>query len=123
MNGVVFNKNKDTLLYYPRYKTGTSYTVPSSVKKIETCAFSNLYLEKVTVPKTVTSIQYDAFEYTSSLKEIKVDSANGAYKDSNGVLYSKDMKTLECYPKAKPVSEFRPCKKSQSPLKNGIILI
>ena len=106
VNGVVFNKNKDTLLYYPRYKTGTSYTVPSSVKKIETCAFSNLYLEKVTVPKTVTSIQYDAFEYTSSLKEIKVDSANGAYKDSNGVLYSKDMKTLECYPKAKPVSEF-----------------
>ena len=106
VNGIVFNKNKDTLIYYPKYKTGTSYTIPSYVKKIDYCAFSNLYLEKVTVPKSVTSISFDAFEYTSSLKEIKVDSANTVYKDSNGILYSKNMDTLECYPQAKPASEF-----------------
>jgi len=40
-NGVLFNKNKTELIWYPAGKTETSYTIPDSITVIQSDAFSN----------------------------------------------------------------------------------
>ncbi|MBR4502959.1 MAG: leucine-rich repeat domain-containing protein [Clostridia bacterium] len=65
-NGVLFNKNKTALLYYPDGKPGTSYTVPDSVTSIGYCAFNDCAnLASVTIPESVTFIQAWAFQNCS----------------------------------------------------------
>lgn len=55
--------------------------------------------EKITIPASVEYISSNnPFIYCKQLKEIVVDSANEEYAVSDGVLYTKDMKTLVCYP-------------------------
>ncbi len=42
-NGILFNKNKTTLIQYPASKTGTAYAIPESVTSIGDYAFSSCY--------------------------------------------------------------------------------
>ena len=49
-NGVVFNRIKDTLLYYPTGRAG-DYTIPAGIKTVAESAFANsLRLTAVTIP-------------------------------------------------------------------------
>ena len=69
-NGVLFNKDRTTLIAYPRGKTG-SYTIPDSVTSIEDGAFIlNGLITSVTIPYSVTSIGDGAFSSCSSLTDI-----------------------------------------------------
>ena len=52
----------------------------------------------VTVPSTVTTINSLAFEGMTALKEIKLDENNADFKTVDGVLFSKDGKTLVLFP-------------------------
>jgi hypothetical protein len=61
-------------------------------------AFSNCYrLTSVTIPTSVTAIGRWAFDECSSLKTISVHSANQRYKAIDGVLFTKDGRTLHTY--------------------------
>jgi len=79
-------------------------TVPSqingrNVTKIAKNAFnSRVYLTTIYIPATVKVIEDGAFRGTSKLVTINVDSANPNYVTKDGILYTKDMKTLVCYP-------------------------
>lgn len=56
-NGVLFNKNKTEIIWYPRGRKNTSYTVPKSVKAIYGDTFvDNPYLKEVTVYDNVKEI-------------------------------------------------------------------
>lgn len=58
VDGVLFNKDKTSLIIYPAGKAATSYTVPSGVKTIEENAFYGcVNLSSVTIPASVTSIK------------------------------------------------------------------
>ncbi len=67
--GVLFNKDKTTLIYYPLGSQRESYTIPDGVATIKQYAFVDcgIVLKSVTVPKSVTTIeqlaisQYSAF--------------------------------------------------------------
>ncbi len=63
-------------------------------------------IEKVYIGKDVTSLYGEAFVNLRALKEFVVDEANESYKAVDGVLYTKDMKTLLCVPKAYEGTEF-----------------
>ena len=95
-SGVLFNKNKTTLICYPAGKTDSSYTIPDEVTSIGYTAFeectglTSIYipdgvtsigdyafesctgLESITIPDSVTSIGYAAFDYCSGLTSIYI---------------------------------------------------
>ena len=72
-SGVLFNKDKTTLIYYPLGKNDSSYTIPDGVTVIEQYAFyCNSKLTSVTIPSGVTSIGEMAFRECSGLTSVIV---------------------------------------------------
>ncbi|MGI5848130.1 MAG: leucine-rich repeat protein [Candidatus Cryptobacteroides sp.] len=68
--GVLFNKAKTELLRFPEIKGG-DYTVPATVSKIETEAFSSCYsLTSIVLSPALTEIGYDAFSYCDALLSV-----------------------------------------------------
>lgn len=62
-DGVLFNKDKTSLILCPNVKARTSYAVPSTVKKIEERAFYGCsYLKSVSFPAGLQEIADDAFK-------------------------------------------------------------
>ena len=77
----------------------TSVTIPESVTSIGGFAFAHCSsLTSITIPETVTSISWNPFANCSSLREIIVDDENPDFASIKGVLYSKDITDLYCYP-------------------------
>ena len=69
--GILYNKNKTTLIKCPAAKT--EVTIPKTVTKIGDYAFGGCSkLKTVTVPKKVTSIGNSAFYGCTKLKSIKI---------------------------------------------------
>ena len=73
INGVLFSKDKQTLLRYPAAMTETSYSIPSGVLYIDEQAFRrNTTLTSVEIPQTVKEIRYRAFRECSGLTAITI---------------------------------------------------
>jgi len=70
-NGVLFNYNKSTLILYPIGSTELSYTIPSSVTRINNLSFAGCSnLVSIVIPSSVISIGYGAFYSCSNLKKV-----------------------------------------------------
>lgn len=67
-----------------------------SSSTVDACKFPDV--TSVTVPETVASIQAGAFWGCTGLTEILVEEGNPNYVSVDGVLYTRDMKTLVAYP-------------------------
>ena len=73
----------------------TSITIPDSVTSIGDSAFSGCSgLTSVTIPDSVTSIGNDAFSGCSGLTSFNVATNNSVYSSQNGLLLTKDGKTV-----------------------------
>ena len=80
----------------------TSVTIPDSVTSIGSSAFAHCSrLTSVIIPDSVTIIGDFAFSFCSSLTNIQVADGNGTYCSIDGVLFSKDQKTLLTCPGGK----------------------
>ena len=139
INGVLFNKEKTHLIFYPRAKTTPSCTIPNTVTTICESAFEDCYyLESVTIPESVVSIESHAFAWCGALEsiyipssvqkigelafydcyclsEISVSASNKYYSSSNGVLFNKAKTSLICYPTAKIDEKYT--------IPNGVVII
>ncbi len=72
-DGVLFNKNKTSILCYPAGKTQSTYSIPSSVTDIRPNAFDSCRsLTSVTIPSSVTSIGNDAFYNCTGLTSVTI---------------------------------------------------
>lgn len=60
VDGVLFTKNKDTLILFPQGRTG-SYSVPSTVRTLAQAAFISSQLTQVQIPEGVTEIELACF--------------------------------------------------------------
>lgn len=74
-----------------------SIEIPDTVTEIAFGAFMDTGLTSIHIPASVTSIGVRALR-SYSMQAITVDAANPVYKDVDGVLFSKDGKTLVRYP-------------------------
>ena len=71
--GVLYNKDKSTLIQYPVGNERITYTIPDSVTRIRECAFSRCTsLTSVTIGNSVTSINRDTFEGCTSLASVTI---------------------------------------------------
>lgn len=127
-NGVLFDKEKTTLIKYTPGKADTSYDIPDSVRRIGEAAFDVCTsFENITIPdgveiidqaafrdctgltnvkigKGVTSVGERAFVGCSSLTDITVDNENTTYVSKDGVLFyvvPDRGEILEVYPAGK----------------------
>jgi photosystem II stability/assembly factor-like uncharacterized protein len=75
LDGVLFDKNKISILTCPTSKSG-SYTIPSTVITIASNAFQNCSaLTSVSIPSTLTSIGNYAFYFCPGLTSISIPSS------------------------------------------------
>ena len=80
-DGVLFNKNLTTLIYYPSSNPDTEYSVPSGVTTIKDYAFFGIpNLQRINIPASVTSIGKYTFFYNFNffLKEIIINKSEGS---------------------------------------------
>jgi len=94
VDGVLFNKDKTTLIQYPASKTFTAYSIPDSVTSIGIYAFYDCTsLTSVTIPDSVTSIGGGAFYNCTSLTDVyyggsENDKANITINSNNDSLFN-----------------------------------
>ena len=101
-DGVLFDKNKETLLYYPPNKEGKSYTVPEGVTTIKKYAFQSKNLKEILLPNSLKIIEERAFYFTN-LKELSIpdtinlsaSSLNGLPNSTISVKFSGNIKRIE----------------------------
>ncbi|MBR1466608.1 MAG: leucine-rich repeat domain-containing protein [Bacteroidaceae bacterium] len=74
--------------------------LPQSLQTIGAGAFMEVAAETLTIPASVTTIRGGAFAMTANMTEFIVEDGNTAYTTVEGVLFTKDMKTLLSYPAA-----------------------
>jgi hypothetical protein len=73
LDGVLFNKNKTTLILFPGGKGGSYTTIPNSVTSIGGYAFIGCTnLTSVVIPNSVTSIGDNAFRECTNLTSIAI---------------------------------------------------
>ncbi len=81
--GVLFTKDKSTLIVYPSKKTDVSYMIPAGVTSIGSDAFSYCsYLVNVTIPSSVTNIGTHAFRDSPGLARIVTNAVAPAFGDT-----------------------------------------
>ncbi|MBR2897294.1 MAG: leucine-rich repeat protein, partial [Oscillospiraceae bacterium] len=75
-NGILYDKNKITLIQYPVGNSNTTYTLPAST----------------------TTIKEKAFKNCLHLQSILVSEGNSAFISKDGVLFDKNIQILYVYP-------------------------
>ena len=110
LDGVLYSADRTRMLAYPRGKRETVFEIPEGVTQIDEMAFSRAtYLKKVILPNSYTISTYlpenilnresannlsAAFYLFTGIENVSVKSSNTKYTSLDGILYSKDMKTL-----------------------------
>lgn len=78
IDGVLYNREKTTLVRYPEGKSESSFTIPESVISVNDSAFRNCTgLNRVSIPEGIESIGEDAFNGCTELKSIVFRGAAG----------------------------------------------
>lgn len=79
-----------------------SVRLPRKLKRIERCTFDCCYeLKSVFIPENMDFIAEDCFDNCYNLERIEVAPSNREFCSVDGVLYSKDKKTLIVFPGTK----------------------
>ncbi len=129
--GVLFDKNKTTLIKFPPKNGVISYAIPNTVKKIADYAIQDCRslrsvtiptgvktigsgnfnvcngLMNITIPASVTSIGSGVFVSCHDLVRITVDKNNQYYtSDDCGVLFNKNKTMLIRFPEASAVNVY-----------------
>ena len=91
VNGVLYNKDKTTIIRYPEGKKDKSYSILDSVTSIESDAFGGCTsLTSIVIPKSVTSISFSAhLGYDNDYNQID-NFKIYCYSGTAGEKYAKD---------------------------------
>ncbi|TVP95514.1 MAG: hypothetical protein EA374_03660 [Acholeplasmatales bacterium] len=99
LDGVLFNKNLSRLIQYPLGNTNKTYAIPNGVDTIAWFAFNEAaYLEIISVPASVTSIETFAFFGIMSLSTIEFKGTVPPSIGSRALMYETGMSEYEPLP-------------------------
>lgn len=77
VDGVLMTADQETLVYYPPCSSQSDYTIPETVKTIDSYAFQDaMQLQFLTVPETVETIEPYACYDANSLKKVMLNGAS-----------------------------------------------
>ncbi|MFP4286556.1 MAG: leucine-rich repeat protein [Candidatus Izemoplasmataceae bacterium] len=99
-NGVIYDKETESLLYYPSGLLTEDFVIPNHINHISTWAFFGSKTQTITIHDSL-SFDEGAFAYLTGLKDIMVEEENPYYTVHDGIVYSKDESTLLAYPAGK----------------------
>lgn len=112
IDGVVYNKNKTMLIYYPCGRENSEYIIPDGVKSIEANCFSySTNLKNISIPNSVKTIGSGAFYDTGIINLEIPDSVNlieGAFNSC------KNLKTVKIGNNVTKIETFQRCEKLES---------
>ncbi len=108
VNNVLYSASMKKLIWYPQNKKDSKFIIPSSVTALCSNAFRGQnYLQSITLSKNLKYQQSMRwFEGCKKLKEINVATGNKYFTAVDGVLFTKDMKTLIYYPVSKTTKSY-----------------
>ena len=107
IDGVLFDKNRKTLICYPAGKTAIEYTIPDGVTAVRADAFYRCNkLLSVNIPSSVANIEDGCFSFLRNLQSINAERSSSSYLSIDGVLFDKSAKTLIRYPSGKTGSAY-----------------
>ena len=105
-NGVLYNKKKTKMLYYPTRSKRKSYKMPNSVEYVEREGFTNnKRLQTITLSNNLKVLHFENKNFPA-LKNIHVNRKNKKLSSKNGVLYNKKKTNLMVYPQGKTQKTF-----------------
>ncbi len=101
VDGVLFNKEKTTLILYPAGKADEKYSIPDTVTTVNAGAFEICRnLKTIVIPSSVTTVNNQSFNCVN-LESFSVSSSNNNCCAIDGVLFSKSKTMLIDYPAGK----------------------
>ena len=104
--GVCLCGRDGTLICYPSgYNCPNTFKIPDDITVVERSALSGCRFNRIEIPAALKNICDDNVD-NCLLGYIGVDANNSRYKSIDGVLYSKDGKTLIRYPREKSDHSF-----------------
>ena len=103
-NGTTFTVTRVTFVNGYRCDKITSVKLPDTVTDLDVGVFAGASLESIYISKSVKNIEENANTQLKKVPKYKVADDNPNFKsDNNGVLYSKDGKTLRFVPSSIPL--------------------
>jgi hypothetical protein len=103
VDGVLFNKNLSTIIYYPPAHSGTTYVIPSTVGYVRSSVFLNCTgLSSVTIPASVTTIRSGMFSGCTGMTSINaysptpIDLITANHPDENSDYVFQGVDTTTC---------------------------
>lgn len=107
IDGILYSKDLKRLIKVPTGIKLVKYQVPDNVTSIDRWAFNGCAsLISLEIPKNVTSLDEHALWGCPSLTNINVALDNIKYTSIDGILYSKDLKHIICFPSGKNLLEY-----------------
>lgn len=108
VDGVLYNKDKTNLMFYPAAKESAEYRIPDTVKTLDEYAIVSTYnLREMYIPSSLTEVNgNNNFYQCRALENFYVDKNNTVYTDIDGVLYNKAVTKLLSRPAKNPNTEF-----------------
>ena len=119
-DGVLFDKNRTTLIRYPEAKRG-EYRIPETVIEIEENAFDGCReLTRISFPQ---GLRWGSLSFfgCNQLTDIVVDGENSMFNSIDGVLFDKDDRLLLKYPHGKDNSDYCVPEKTDSIICNAFL--
>ena len=99
--GVKYSADRKKLICAPERLSGDYSVLDGTVVICDGAFYRCENLQQIILPSSVTSIGDEVFGFCENLQEINVTESNEFYRDVDGVLYTKDLKVIICYPQGK----------------------
>lgn len=91
VDGIMYSKDKSTLLHYPSGRKNSFYQVESFVKKIDSCAIYSKFLKNIIIPYGVEEINWEAI-ICENLERITLP--NSLNIISNDAIIARNLKNI-----------------------------